>query len=266
MLYLEHTDQVFNRSAKMVEETKIQGMTGFRSIYKFDENAAKDIISSGVSRDFKRFDLYSDELIIDIDLLDSKIISKVLNRCKSDGFNCKLFFSGCKGYHIIIETTLKKAASKDMTYTQQRIIAKLLPDGYDRSIYRSNSLIRLPGTIHEKTGKSKQLLEVVSGNYLLDYDIEVNNATYIRQIDIGPYNELKDALDKVANSLGNCQIGGRYHTIFFASVELLKSGLSPSSTEELISIMNASWGKDKKDLKEVHRAISDAIKALNKGY
>jgi len=130
------------------------------------------------------------------------------------------------------------------------------------SIYRHGSLIRLPGTIHQKTSKPKELLETYEGKYImkvLESDIKPKQF----KIDLEPLTDLQSlrwGLHDVAEYMFKCPDNGDRHlSLWKLSRKFQESGLSYECALELMLNVNRSWGDRCKSDEEVRVAVVGAF-------
>jgi hypothetical protein len=139
---------------KPIDESKGYPFT-YRSLYGYDNKVSKIIDSKGNTRDLKGVPVYSDELIIDCDTDDdSRSVELILGTLDIGYIK---YTTGNRGHHFHVP--------HDPLYGTNTIWSQLswlhengLYKYSDKSIYREGGQIRLPGAIHEKTGKTKEVI------------------------------------------------------------------------------------------------------------
>lgn len=130
---------------------------GYSSVYMFNADDAADIKASGHSRGFDKYTPAADALPIDLDDGD-KSLDKALERV--DGYSYSLYSSGGKGYHIILDHDL--IVDRNLPYSHSQVVASLgIP--CDKTLYQPGRILSLPGRVHPKTGRKKELIKRVEG-------------------------------------------------------------------------------------------------------
>ena len=265
-LYKEWCSRTNVRCGRLVEVSAVERISymyhspGYCGVYSFDAETADVIKASGHSKGWSNYKVYSDRLYIDIDS-DNPLKSADMLRAYSQvlyekGIGHDVYFSGCKGYHIVVCHQL--VGSMDLPYSHQKYIQGL---GFevDTSIYRHSGLIALPGRIHHKTGKKKVFLYRVEGN---DIELEI----VARPVVDVQFN-LSAGTSDLGRALLNLQglhfsppkVGDRHMAIFGLARDLFSTGLSASTVEELILALNQQWPSPKTE-EEVLAAIRGGIK------
>jgi len=127
---------------------------GFVSLYSIPEETAHSIVETGTTRGFKGT-VWSERLWVDT---DNEAASKaVIDKVKELKYDYQLYTSGGRGFHVgILRNTTPSHLLPlfDKKWTEKTF------EGHDSSIYTHLHLFRLPGTVHEKTGYQKKLIEV----------------------------------------------------------------------------------------------------------
>lgn len=238
-LFVEICTFVKLRNANLKPVAELGKCFGFRSVYMFDEEDAATIRYNGHSRGFKYFDLYSDCLFVDIDIKTPEEAQKAVEdvkRLKALGIRFDIYDSGNRSVHLHIPHELMH--SRHMPYTHMKVVEKL-GITCDLSIYRGNSLYRLPRTIHTKTGNPKVLKESVDGK-LLKFPIipeppkENSGITFAKNIDAEcVFNMMRNAcLDEPEQ---------HYMRLFAISCTLYDMGLDEGLVYGLLSMLNNYW-------------------------
>lgn len=118
-----------------------------------------------------------------------------LNEYGVEDRNIETYFSGAKGFHVIVNTQQK------FDPKEAKSIARKLADGlptFDSCVYNSNRIFRVPGTKHPKTDLYKIQLEPTalrrfSMKQIKDYAQEPRNVTKKESIHLPPtITELKE--------------------------------------------------------------------------
>ena len=252
MLYREFAPRVFCRSGNMLPVDEVAKKHGFCSIYAFEEDAAKEIIAQGNSKGLGRFPVWADKIVLDLDNGEEGL-QELTAWCQERELGYRVFSSGSKGFHL--EVPHIPVLDKNLPYTH-RLLAESTGVPCDPTLYQSGRLYRLEGTIHEKTGKSKQLVEEVEGENLLEIAIREPPESRFKIRDVEDSELLPFFLSAVANSIGSSPGVGRRHTFLWGMAkDAGRCGLSYETTLELLLTANASWGSDSKDVDYVINAV-----------
>jgi hypothetical protein len=148
----------------------------YASIYAVPEETARAIEQAGTAAGFKGV-VWSQRLWLDFDTEDAAERAK--RRLKEEGYDHVVYTTGGRGCHIGI---LRRAFPSHTLPAQDRAYAQSNFPGCDLSLYWHLHLLRLPGAVHERTGKTKQMLYRVEGKELElprwePQDVAVNSKT-----------------------------------------------------------------------------------------
>lgn len=256
-MWLEHVFDVKHRNGNMLPADEVKNLQGFRSVYGFSQEDAASIRQSGNSKGFVAYPLISDCLFIDLDHGESHV-KQTEEFLKSKNVAYQLYSSGGKGFHFHIPHKLLQGY--DIYKTHERYAKKICGDAYDPSIYRPGSLIRLPNTVHKKTGKQKELITVSLGQSLKivhkdDDRVYTSRGIYTSSEDILPMS-LCQALAYCNNTPVR---GKRYMTLWSLGSSLVEAGFSRESIFDFLLIINNSWA-DKKPADEIYRCVDDVYR------
>ncbi len=133
----------------------------FASVYAVRSEDAHCIEEAGTAAQFKGI-VWSQRLWVDFDNEEAgRAAQSKLKELKYD--HC-VYTTGNRGCHIGIA---RDARPSHLLPIQDKLWVKANLPGADLSLYWHLHLIRLPGAIHEATGKPKSLIYKVSGNALV---------------------------------------------------------------------------------------------------
>ena len=257
MLYAEYAFYVNSRKGNMLPITEVMRQKGFRSVYLFSEEDAKSIIANGHSRNMGQYIPYANELFIDLD--DHNYIDEALSNLDKLGWRYTCYLSGSKGAHCHIPHNISCGYGLPALHLS---LAQQVHPKADTSLYRMGSLFRLPGTIHQKTGKSKQLLRT-GGESTLILPWTVEGAKPVIEFKEykgtdGSDSELALSLHALLKSLNNPPPQGkRTQNLWAVAKGLHQGGLGINTVKGLIDALNASWGNDSKDDETIMRVLQD---------
>ena len=236
-IFYEVTGSVNVRLGHLIEKSLLSFYKGFRTVYGFQEDSLEYFREIGGVRGTKGLQVYGDELFIDIDN-DDQEAEKVFKILVERGYRFEMYFSGSKGYHFLL--------------FHEPMISSSLPHSHkkwveshdircDWSIYQSGRLIRLPGTIHQKTGKEKVLIESNEGSLIQVPLIEapIAQPSYSSLEDGSEANLL--ALSSLLNRFVEIPIGEgcRNNRLFSIGKSFFSSGMSGEATQEFLELLNS---------------------------
>lgn len=133
----------------------------FASVYEVTAETAVAIEEAGTAAGFKGV-VWSQKLWIDLDTEEAA--KEAQQKLKELGYDHAVYTTGNRGCHIGIARPAKPShclPQQDKAWVRTNI------PGADLSLYWQLHLIRLPGAIHEQTGKRKELLYHHPGTELL---------------------------------------------------------------------------------------------------
>jgi len=135
----------------------------FRSVFGYPPEAQAHIKAEGSIVGVKQFPVQSSILFIDVD--EEEHLDEIERIIAATGVGYNVFTTGHRGCHFHIDMT--PTTSIHLPYSQAEYIRELGLSGMvDLTIYRHHSIIRVPGAIHSKTGKPKELLRSIDGPML----------------------------------------------------------------------------------------------------
>lgn len=264
MLYREWAQQPQYRRGFMVPISTLDNICrfhrnpGYSTVYAFEEGDAKEILESGSSRGLDRFEPLSDAVTIDIDSddpLSSKARLDAAEAILRDaGLAHKVYFSGGKGYHIVIPHELIK--SRDLPHSHRVFIRDTLKIQCDESLYQHGRLLSLEGRVHPKTKVRKHLIKQVAGNAAVFDIVEKPDAVQFNFAEDAGVNGLVRALLNVtAIVLNEPNEGQRHSKLWGTAKDLAAAGISKDAAINLLLQVNSEWQR-KKQPDEVLRAIA----------
>ena len=246
--------------AFFVSVDTLKGRQGFESVYRFSKTAAETMQTRGSVAGCSNFQVYTDRLIIDLDdgISTAIYLKELLNK---KGLAYLVYNSGNKGYHFVIPCV--PVFDLDVPYTQ-KVWVQNLKINADLSLYRHNSMVRLPGTINEKTGKRKKLVAVQKGKKLVFNEILENPdryKTWQGSESVISNSFIQNIFVKGLRIIREKPSPGRRHTeLWSIANDFAKSGIDLETAYKVILKINDSWGIDAKDESDVFRAVQDAYR------
>lgn len=251
-MYREYCRTPQDRRGNMVEESILKGRQGYTSVFSFEENDAFDIQEAGHSRGLKQYAVSAKYLIMDFDdgMGSAEKVSNILTDRRVSHW---VFSSGGKGAHVYAKCI--EVYSVDLPDRHRNLALSLSP-ACDTSIYRHNSLIRLPGTIHERTGNRKELISVFEGSQEL-VPIASAEPIIFASLPVSNQDSLYFMFLQMAHAADQEVSAGHRHEVLWRVVaDCYRAGLSFPTTVELCLIINAQF-KPPKD-ENIVRAVVEA--------
>lgn len=148
----------FGSKPHFIGDREVDGKEGFISLYSVTTETKDCIIQEGSTVGFKGI-VGSERLWIDCDSYEAA--DKVEAILIKEGYDYVAYDTGNRGAHFGVlrdHPPSHLLPQKDKEWVRQR-----LGELADSSIYTHLHLFRLPGTVHEKTGRRKELVKVVCG-------------------------------------------------------------------------------------------------------
>lgn len=230
--------------------------SGYSSVYMFDEQAASVLLADKSSKGMARFPVYTDRLVIDLDAGDEQL-ARAEAALKVRGLAYDVWFSGGKGYHVIIPL-VELVSGKDVPYSQKKWVEGL-GLGADLSLYQHGRLISLPGRVHPKTGIKKHLVRQERGSRLHVPMLVSPEPVFTFQGN-GGLDEFEAGLWKVLQCLADPPtVGNRHTALWSTALHFADAGFSYEFTLELLTEVDAKW-KDGKGTEGVELAVRQAYR------
>lgn len=248
MYYREWCATTRDRKGFLLPETEVFARPGYTSVFAFRPEDAAEIKQAGHSRGFAKYPVTSDELVIDLDD-GSASVPAVTHELTRRGASFDTYSSGGKGYHFIVKVTPTLGTD---TPTRHRALALQIAPSCDTSLYFHNSLVRLPGTVHELTGAKKRLIGTCKGS-VLELP-EVAPAAY-HTPDLSDRDMLAFAFDNVSRLLlGPSTASGRRRALWGVCEDFHRAGAAGHLVQEVLRTVNQTFSPPKED-SEVQRVF-----------
>lgn len=153
----------YDRKGNFLNYSFINSKYRYRSMYFFDKMSVIENIREKHTRGLPDKIPATNLLIIDIDTLDEEVLDDAKSKLEELELAFKVYRSGGKGFHIEVEHQF--ITDMRLPFSQKSFVEKLEIEA-DLCIYNNSRLIRLNNTVHETTGKKKELIKFVDGNIL----------------------------------------------------------------------------------------------------
>lgn len=177
-VYIDTAVDGVNHRNNVIDITKFKAPIGqtdcYRTVFRFNENYLKHFQTQNTVRGF-RGTCYADWLPIDI---DSEDLNNAYKKTKESIEILKLnydidikhiFFSGAKGFHILLPSQIFGfKPNEKLPVIFKNIATDMLSEYCDLAIYDINRLFRLTNTINSKSGLYKIPLTITQFNRGLD--------------------------------------------------------------------------------------------------
>jgi hypothetical protein len=153
----------FTQSTKIYNINEVDSSDGekehYQTIYRFPESIKEHRSIRDIPEDMLA---YADYLTFDIDranLSDASIaVQKLESFCQSFDIGYELWFSGNKGFHLLIPSVqfdFQPTNNPEILRSMAVAIAEYSKVEIDTKIYNMSRIFRMPGSLHKKSGKSK---------------------------------------------------------------------------------------------------------------
>lgn len=148
----EYRTEKYRRGAPLLLDTPSRQFR-YRSLYGYGPDTAQDIHSRGNTRDLAGCPVYSDCIVVDCDTeVEAETVKERLTELD---IPFELWLTGNRGCHFHIP--IEPMYGTDVIWSQTCWLRDIgIWDIIDTSIYRENGQIRVPGAVHEKTGRVKE--------------------------------------------------------------------------------------------------------------
>jgi len=153
--YVEHR-RVVRRTGKPVfaHVADLPLLTGFRGVYGVPAGTAQAVVNFGDVTPLTHTPVWSDTLFVDFD--GTAGVSEARETLNDLGIAYEIWSTGRRGCHFHILT--EEYCSVDLPKRHKQWVEDNLTGDWDPTIYNNTSIIRLPGTFHEKNpGQTKAL-------------------------------------------------------------------------------------------------------------
>jgi len=252
-MFAEITNSKFH-TAKFIPVETIPNHTGYRSVFAWSSDDASSANAAGTVKVLKDRPAFVDTIFVDFDN-NEKGAMAFRDVIDNEDILYQMYSSGGRSIHFHLSTLPQYDVR--VPYSVRTFMEGFKQYGYDPSVYNYCSLFRLSGTIHEKTGKPKELLET-GGFYNIELDLieppKINLVTTDQ-------DALPLAVAMYTNYLGiDVTEGSRYSIQWKVAKSFQEAGLSFDTALELVNGMDKSWGKQSKGPEEVRRAVRDAYR------
>lgn len=182
MYYVEITPTpTHGTPPKLVPMSEAFNHTGYMSVYAYSEEVKRWIednysekwkcMGSVVGLVASQQPVYTDRLLVDFDVNPEEDAKKLTADLREIGVQYSVWSSGGRSFHVHIHCVGKedwRVPNSQLAWI--RGWADSRGATIDPTVYHGVSLFRLPGTVHSKTGKKKELIDFFEGS-MLDYDL-----------------------------------------------------------------------------------------------
>ena len=262
MLYYEHCKTVRARTGNLISRDELEGLTGFQTVYGYDVEVRDILRAQKNSLGLARFVPSSDCLYVDFDDQPEEAAKLRLSLIDND-FVYEMYDSGNRSVHFHIPHEMKR--SKDLPHTHKCVLEKLgvAMGKVDTTLYRPNSLFRLNGTAHHKTGNKKVLTEK-GGSYILDFNIIPTPERRFEEASglETPGLVLESFLSHMHSMLlQTVDSGSRHANLFKVGCNVYDLGIDSRAALTFATLINNTFLEPKPD-SEVERAIQGAYEYM----
>jgi hypothetical protein len=161
LYYLVTPGRLYEPSPTFVHASGLPQHRGYSSLYAVSKEQAEAIQQEGTTKGFKGV-VWSERLWLDFDSYEAaERAGEKLDAC---GYDFIAYDTGGRGMHFGI---LRNALPSHLLPNRDKAWARAHFPEADTSIYTHLHLFRLPGAIHERTGRTKHLVHRQPGKPLL---------------------------------------------------------------------------------------------------
>jgi hypothetical protein len=252
-MFAELTNSKFH-TAEFIPVEDMKHNTGYRSVFAWSREDADAAVAAGTVKVLKDRPAFADTIFVDFDN-NKESAYAFRQRLLDEDFLYEMYTSGGRSIHFHI--SMVPQYDIRVPYSVRNFMQNFKQFAYDPSVYNYCSLFRLSGTVHEKTGKPKTLIEQ-DGFYHVSLDLleppKINLVTT-------DHDALAVAIALYTNYLGGgVAEGGRYTVQWKVAKAFQEAGLSFDTALELVLAMDESWKNLSKGMEETKRAVKDAYR------
>lgn len=256
--YVEITPEPYHgkgKSLKFVPVNQIHLHTGFRSICQYTEEQVNEAYSAGTIKALEDTEVLCDQMFLDFD--NSPLNALIFEAwCQDNCYQYEKYDSGSRSIHFHVDIVTIDARCAPASI--KAFLIKEFGEGFcDISFYHYAGLYRLPGTVHKKTGRKKELIST-GGFFALD--IPLIEKTKFGQLNLDICNFEWALINYINYIKAPPTEGNRSLTLWRTAKMFAESEVSYPVAEELITIMNNSWGRMSKPQQKVDSQVSFAYK------
>ncbi len=260
-LYREWCRKPEHRKGVMLSEARIELIckgsdSGYASVYAFDEDSANEIIASRSSSGLARYQVYTDRLVMDLDNGPEQL-QLVTETLSKRGLAFTVWASGSKGYHVYLPHG-EALQGRNVPHSQ-RVWVEGLEVGADLSLYQHGRILSLPGRVHPKTGRRKELVSTHPGNILEIPLLDMPPVSFgfdatggVSDLEAGLWSCLRAVADEPSP-------GNRHTRLWSTARSFADAGIRYETTLELMHKVNEAWENQKTDA-EVETAVAQAFR------
>lgn len=242
-------------TAYFVDTAELDNLVGHATVYKYTEECKVIMENQGSIVGCSNFPVFTDKFMIDLDDGDESI-RKVCQQLVDRELAYSVWSTGGKGYHL--EIPCIDMFGIDVPHSQLEY-AKTIDGVHDFNVYRHNSLLRLPGTIHQKSGKPKVKVYERPGN-AVEIPIVRNPQRFMQWEGIEahiPKNSLELGFRLLYRlMLEPPSIGGRHVALWSCASNLQSAGLTKDTVADLLLNVNRCWDVSKGE-PEIIKIVTD---------
>lgn len=219
---------------KLVPTSELDNHTGFRSVYCFDESAARLIVGMNGTSNLQDSPLYSDTLFMDFD--DAPEAAEQFHQYLIElGVGYTRWDSGGRSIHFHVNLVPKQYRG---IYKDQRTWVKTHAPLADITFYNPAGMFRLPNTWHAKhAGKQKVLLNTGIGKPLDIPRVEQVISIFKPHLVDTEVSKDFDMSTLLQYMRTDVPPGGRYHHLLIIEKLSSQLGLDPYDTAK-------TWNKN----------------------
>lgn len=222
----------------------------FTSLYQISAESARGIGTAGTVAGFNGV-VWSERLWLDIDGYDKA--ERVELKLQELGLDYIAYDSGGKGAHFGVKRTHEP--SHLLPKKDKQWVSQTFPEA-DLSIYTPLHLFRIPGAIHETTGRRKEAVSQRQGT-TLTLPEQSQEPIYLTSRKITSYDNSSIFLDpRLGSTVRTVPTGNRHETLVKVCYAAKDKGADAETARWFLEQLNSLF-KEPKEEKQVSKVVAN---------
>jgi hypothetical protein len=211
---------------------------GYGSLYAVTEETVEAIKREGTVSGYSGA-VWSKRVWLDIDSYEEA--DKVEQKLQEMGYDYIAYDSGGKGAHFGI---LRDHPPSHLLPKKDRAWVREHFPQADSSIYTSLHLFRLPGTVHEKTGRRKEIVKEQKGTQLILPNLDLSRGRSTASYTQSSVESIfKDG--RVLQNIKQARVGDRHFTLVKVAYALKDKEVDPTIAQWFLQEVNKGFSEPK---------------------
>jgi len=230
--------------------SNLTGLTGYASLYSVTEETTKAVKREGTVAGYAG-PVWSERLWLDVDSYDEA--DRVELKLKELGYDYIAYDSGGKGAHFGI---LRIHPPSHLLPKKDRLWAREHFPQADSSVYTPLQLFRLPGTVHEKTGRKKEVVAKRPGISLILPNLDSRTVQSTAAHSSNRESIFKDG--RILYNIKQAQVGNRHYTLVKVAYALKEKEVDPSIAQWFLQEVNKCFSEPK-EAEQVDKIVASIL-------